>query len=652
MKDTRLFLCTLLLLGGLTLQAAPVSKGRALEVAKRVLASQAATKSAGDVKLIWDGEEVATKSAVQPAFYVFGRDGGGFVIVAGDDNVQPVLAVSDHNEFRVEGMPENVKWWMESIKAYVRSSSAPTRDIQNQWNAFIATKASDMVTGTVTPTIEHITPEWDQGNNDLYFFDKQVFNASCPEDPNKGNSLSMVGCVAIALGEVVTYQSGQTGVPMPTKATGHIEYSSHTDGRIAPAPFDLGATYDWTKLRTLTNIDAICHVVDDTENPEASALLSNLARLLADIGGIMQAEYSADGTGASSQIAPRQFVTYFTDGNNSFNKGAYFDYANAYSNRRWIEKLQAEITKRPIVYVGTDPEYGGHAFVFDAFGETASGDVVFHINFGWGGTANGYYYNTAMDTGYGDNYRFDSGAIFDFYPVNEETTRPQRLVLESSLFSVNEQPYLVTGFRTNTEISKGVPFPIELGKISNYTAVSYSGTLKFKLVKKSGGDPIDLYSISIPAKLPDGIPAGYGLALFFDDDFQLTINSDLSFGDKVCAYYTDEKGNDVQLTGGKDGSVLFEIPVMPSAFIKSSDIYTIDDWFQFELTNHNYLYLGTVWTITEPDGTTVVKQQIDREHKLTKTGTYKIEAVVAEKIGGSVVETLVTYITVNEKQTL
>ena len=44
MKGTRILFCAFFLLGGLALQAAPVSKGRALEVAKALLAAQPATK--------------------------------------------------------------------------------------------------------------------------------------------------------------------------------------------------------------------------------------------------------------------------------------------------------------------------------------------------------------------------------------------------------------------------------------------------------------------------------------------------------------------------------------------------------------------------------------------------------------------------------
>ena len=87
------FLLVLLIFGG-SLSAAPVSSSRALDIAIKIFAAQPATKAVGgSLRIVWDGEDVATKAAVQPAFYVVARDGGGFVIVAGDDNVRPILAM-------------------------------------------------------------------------------------------------------------------------------------------------------------------------------------------------------------------------------------------------------------------------------------------------------------------------------------------------------------------------------------------------------------------------------------------------------------------------------------------------------------------------------------------------------------------------------
>ena len=80
MKRIITIILAVILFGGLSLQAAPVSKSRAMDIAKKIFASQTATKAVGDVKFIWDGEDIATKSTLDPAFYVFTRDNGGFEI--------------------------------------------------------------------------------------------------------------------------------------------------------------------------------------------------------------------------------------------------------------------------------------------------------------------------------------------------------------------------------------------------------------------------------------------------------------------------------------------------------------------------------------------------------------------------------------------
>ena len=151
------------LFGGLTLQAAPVTPERALDVAKKVFAAQSATKSVGNVKLIWDGEFDVTTKSVQPAIYVVARDGGGFVIIAGDDNVEPVLAVSDHNEFKVEDMPANVRWWMDRMKAYVRSVRTQSPVVREKWDRLVSTKGMVDDGTNVTVVSDQLTQEWGQG---------------------------------------------------------------------------------------------------------------------------------------------------------------------------------------------------------------------------------------------------------------------------------------------------------------------------------------------------------------------------------------------------------------------------------------------------------------------------------------------------------
>ena len=627
MKKILVFFAIVSLFAGARLQAAPVSPERALRIAQQLLGG-ASTKAADGLRIVWDGEAAATKAA-EPAFYVVARDGGGFVIIAGDDRAFPVLAISERNEFPVEGMPANVRWWMERMKADVRATKVASPEAQDLWMRLEGeTKATTAaVTGEVTGKVEKLTPEWNQGNSDKTKFGQEVFNAKCPLDLD-GETRSVTGCVATAMSELLTYQSGQAGVTMPSSATGTVGGYSVGSGFVRPDEYNLGVTYDWTNLRTLTNTTAIQTVVDASKesNPAATALLNNLAQLMLDMGAMMQASYSKDGTGAVTSNIPAKLVTHM-----DFNKGAYYDEAANYSARQWVNKLKSEIDRRPLIYNGRDPEHGGHAFIFDGYG-TYEGATVFHVNFGWGGGANGYYYHTNLDTGGNGNYVQNCGAIFDLYP-DPDSTYPVKLAWGS--YSSYQ------GLQAESAIAAGEDFTIKFC-IDNRGNSAYSGSVKFVLEDKAGTQKSVLAQI-------DGISIGAGPSTYtyYYGVGPFNIPT-LVFGDRIVAYYTTVNASTWEAVPTLlNGSVVPEIPVLPRAFIATAASYSNGDWFELKLKNQDYLYAGTRWTFTPPAGAPVTVPQSDIEFQLNQAGTWKISAEVKATVDGATIETIVAYVTVN-----
>ena len=69
------------------------------------------------LQLLVTDEVVSTRSAGEaPAYYVFGdAESKGFVIVAGDDAVMPVLAYSFESSFPKSNLPVNLKAWLKGI---------------------------------------------------------------------------------------------------------------------------------------------------------------------------------------------------------------------------------------------------------------------------------------------------------------------------------------------------------------------------------------------------------------------------------------------------------------------------------------------------------------------------------------------------------
>ena len=85
----RLYSILILSLFVLPLLADNVSVERAQDIAQQFYSALAPnTRSiSSQWEMVWNGESVQTRDSHVPAFYVFNRMEGGFVIIAGDDIV-------------------------------------------------------------------------------------------------------------------------------------------------------------------------------------------------------------------------------------------------------------------------------------------------------------------------------------------------------------------------------------------------------------------------------------------------------------------------------------------------------------------------------------------------------------------------------------
>ena len=348
MKRFLLLLMSILLTGGTLLQAEPVSESRAREIAMKVLAAQPATKAAsGDVKLIWNGEEAATKAASQPAFYVFGSDRGGFVIVAGDDNVQPILAISEENSFKVEGRPTNVRAWMDYIKGYVRSATTRSPEVAQQWAQLTSTKAPVDSAGLTNKSFTSRTVQWNQN---------APANAEAPT-VNVAQTQAIAGCVPVALAEILTWFG------WPNVGVGSTDsYNSemfNTNGTLAGYfPMDaynletnFSMTSDeWAALKALDTYSEF------QECPEP--IRSKLARLVYVCGLLVKANFNDGdhlGTSANVEVIPKAFAEHMT-----YNSGSYMDFLSNHTIREWNTILKTQVLDlRNGIYSKCKLEAGG-----------------------------------------------------------------------------------------------------------------------------------------------------------------------------------------------------------------------------------------------------------------------------------------------------
>ena len=590
MKKILTFAWGILLFSGISLLAAPVPAERALEIGKKILAAQPATKAGtGQISIVWDGEssDVATKSSVQPAFYVIARDGGGFVIIAGDDNAQPVLAISPDGRFSTEGMPENVKWWMEQMKRYVRESKTQKPAVKEQWMRLAVTKSALPQTYISNEYMGSRTCEWDQA---------APGNELAPTVTGQGQSIA--GCLPLAMAEILTWHGWPNqGVGSSTA----YNYISGNNQSVTVPSYDLAANLvidneGWEYLQALTTYSSYQSCTGST--------LSNVQKLVYACGVILEAEfndYEHGGTASSSADVPSAFGEHM-----GYNKAPNREFLSYQSSlAAWNNKLRTEITKRPVLYCGQSNSTGndaGHAYVFDGYASFNYEKIsmeVFHVNFGWGGACNGYYQSNYQDTDTDEGYVYDHDfeALFDFYPDKTGETY--------SISFVNS--YGVPGLAYSDGYDASNWFFV-LYALRN-SGSTYNGKLVAKLIDRFGNEKavFDVYENLHPV---EGDPLTDIITDFQPGEMQFGLylkapdGTTAGFGDRIALYCSTNPEMTIfrQITGLNDGTVVCELPIVSNAFIKTQSSYRQNDWFRFELLNYDSVYAGSLWTIIDPDG--------------------------------------------------
>lgn len=625
----KVIILTILALASTMAYAGPVSKEKALRVASKVFAAEPATKAtAGSDKLtvVWDGEFEKTKGATDPAFYVVAREKGGFVIVAGNDNVQPVLGFSFENPFKVEDMPDNVRWWMEQIKAHSRSARSSTPEIGAMWARFEDTKASaSPISGTFTGEyLGSRTNLWNQTNPANYY---------CP-DVEGQTYTAVCGCVPLAVAEVMAW-FGPANITSASGTVAAYTYTSRNGKTVNVPSHELGTVYDWANLKTLAQTD-----VSDYYNQivgygsgdynqklytgankgytTLTTLGQNLAHLVYDIGTLLQTSYNDSDHGGTGGVA--MYVINRVGPVMGYNNAARYVSMDEYTAAQWEALLKEQIDQHPVLYNGRTESNAGHSYVADGYA-TFEGKQVFHFNMGWGGWFNGYYYTDIQD-----DYDRTHAAIIDFYPNPSSSTPLPRIE-----YSDGGMQYL-EGYNTGT-------LRFSLTKFYNTGTGAFDGAFFVRIEDAYGNIVGDYAQMLFAPYAPLPVNSGYSSI----SPLEVSPEGSLSLGQQIGAYYK-EAGKDTYYPfsySPKGVSGLTSLPIFPAAFIKTEASYSVGDYFVFQLTNHSYQYDTATWTVTEPGGTSSDYTMEDYHVKLTSVGEYKITVSTPGQ------EKITAFITVN-----
>lgn len=303
----------------------------------------------------------ATTASPSDAYYVFNNDAGGFVIIAGDDAVTPVLGYTSTGSFDAENLPDGLK---DLLKSYERQIAA-------LGDNYVANQTATRAAFTGEKLLN--TAKWNQ---------MAPFNKYTPNN-------YVTGCVATA-GAIVMKHHGY-----PAKGTGSHSYT--WNGKTWTANFE--HDYDWASMPAK---------YDGTND----AAFDGVARLMADLGVAVEMKYNKDGSGAYIGNLVTALQKYF-----GYSKLSHLMAIEDVGAEAWNGRLREEIdANRPVLYAASDPAGGGHAFVIDGYK-----DESFSVNWGWGGYCDGFYQIGALNPESngkpeGDQYNIGQSAVFGMEP--------------------------------------------------------------------------------------------------------------------------------------------------------------------------------------------------------------------------------------------
>ncbi len=356
----------------LSVQATEVDTITARTVAKNFLAERLSLKKGtppGEVQLRL--AEIS-RSGDTVFCYVYKTVGQkGFVVISADDRVLPVLAYSLESSFGdTAEMPPALKEWLAvTVKQlrYVKRERTSTGSAAGKvWKKYLSPPAKGVSDVQEVPPL--LTTKWNQG---------KYYNALCPEDPKGRDGHTWVGCVAVAMAQVMKYWD------YPDYGSGEYSYDHYLYGEQSA---DFANTfYDWP---------AMPDALTDYNTP--------VATLMYHCGVSVRMNYGTSGSSAYTSSTGTALKKYYDYSREiiSVRKWSYTDHA-------WDSLVRSQLDLgQPLIYSG-----GSHAFNIDGYQDTS----YFHVNWGWGGAYNGYFFLNDLTPG---SYDFTSGqhAVINIRP--------------------------------------------------------------------------------------------------------------------------------------------------------------------------------------------------------------------------------------------
>lgn len=311
---------------------------------------------------------------------------GGWVITSADKRFYPVLAYSFSGHLDANNIPENCMNWLDCYARQMTDalvSNGPFYPGMPQlWDKMLIDESPGTDTLYVEPLLRSV---WDQLG---------YHNHMCPADPDGINGFVPVGCVPLAMAQLMYY------FRFPDSGSGSASYTPPYQQGIYGEQFaDFENTiYRWNHMTD------ICR-----EENDATATLCYHA------GVSVEVSYMPEAAGSNVNKVPDALAGHF-----KYLTDDYLPRDEVAGTEEWIGLLMENLQNRQPVIYRSSAGFGGHVYVCDGFQDSTH----FHFNWGWGGAYNGFYYIDDLTPG-GIQINYQHGAVFNIYPDTTQYAYPQ-----------------------------------------------------------------------------------------------------------------------------------------------------------------------------------------------------------------------------------
>ncbi len=400
----------------------------------------------------------------EPIYYIVYLQPSGFVVVAADDMVEPIIAFSASGTY--DPSPDNplgalvsadLRGRVETVRGYgvelLYGTEHDPDAAQAKWNLLQDYALSPPETaGQSSVTDERVTPfvlsEWSQG---------QVSGSDCYNYYTPSNYVC--GCVATAMAQLMRFHQH------PSSGVGTTTFTVTVDG--TPTDLDLrggdgsGGAYSWSDMVLVP-----ASGVNTTQRQAIGALCY-------DAGLSVDMAYTASASGANTLDGADAFTGTFgySNAKRGYNSGSNI---GTPLNTMMNPNLDAGYP----VMLGITGD-GGHAILCDGYGYTSS-TLYHHLNLGWAGSQDAWYALPSIPAG---AYTFTSvyKCVYNVYTtgtgeiISGRVTDSGGTAISGAAISANSGSYTDTtdsnGIYALAKIPAGTSYTIDVTK-SGYSFAS------------------------------------------------------------------------------------------------------------------------------------------------------------------------------------